>query len=296
MLKLGRKYFTKDERDLKLSHYKATNLLTLPNPPTTFGHYSSISNWGMLANDNVGDCVFAGADHETILWTAEGTGTPAMFTDSNTLSDYSAVTGYNPNDPNSDNGTEVRTVLQYRQKTGMIDSLGRRHKIGAYLALDNTNVNELKEAVYLFGAVGIGINFPDSAMSQFDAGKPWSVVKNSSIGGGHYVPIVGYDSNYIYCVTWGKIQPMTYSFFTTYCEEAWAILSTEFLNGKGVSPEGFNLSQLQADLTAITGTPIPTPTPTPNPNQATINSLNADITSLQTIITNLQQIIKNLGG
>jgi len=116
--------------------------------------------------------------------------------------------------------------------------------------------------LYLFSAVGIGTNFPSSAMDQFNQGEPWTVVNDSEIEGGHHVPIVGY-AQYLYCVTWGQIQKMDIEFFKIYCEETWAILSTEFLNSQGLSPEGFNLAQLQADLAAVTNTPALSPQPTP---------------------------------
>jgi len=255
-MKLGKKPFIGDKRDLVFKNY--TIATVLPTRPKIFGHYNLISNWGVLGNDSVGDCTCAGADHETMLWTLEG-GKPAAFTSQNTISDYSAITGYTPSDPNTDQGALVRDVLLYRQKTGMIDADSKRHKIGAFLVLDQKDVDEVLEATYLFNAVGIGILFPQSAMEQFYANQPWTVVKGSRIKGGHYVPIFGYDLNYIYCVTWGKIQKMDYNFFKTYCDEAWAILSQEFLNGQGLSPEGFNLDQLQADLNAITDSPIPEP-------------------------------------
>ena len=116
MFKLGRKSFIKDERDLKLSNY--TESLKLHIPPVSFGHYSLINKWEMLANDTVGDCTISGAEHETMLWTDEGKGKSAIFTDQNALSDYSAITGYTSNDPSTDTGADVRTVLKYRQQTG----------------------------------------------------------------------------------------------------------------------------------------------------------------------------------
>lgn len=247
-MKLGKKPYVHNPKTLLFKNYKTA---TIPTPPATFGHQNLITNWGMLSNDTVGDCVIAGADHESMLWTAEGS-TEAQFTDANAISDYSAITGYNPNDPNTDQGTDVQTAMEYRQNTGMIDASGKRHKIGAFLQLDQSNLlSELLEAAYLFSAVGIGIQFPSSAMDQFNNGQPWDVVAGSQIEGGHYVPIIAADPNYLYCVTWGKVQPMTRNFFTTYCDEAYAILCQEFINGKGVSPEGFNLTQLQADLAAI---------------------------------------------
>jgi hypothetical protein len=203
----------------------------------------------MLGNDTAGDCVFAGADHETMLWTTEAAN-PATFTAATAIADYSAVTGYDPGNPATDQGTEVRQALQYRQQTGLVDAAGNRHRIGAYLALEPGDMDHLLEALYLFSAVGIGIQVPQSAMDQFHAGQPWSVVYGTQeIIGGHYVPMVAYRGNLV-CVTWGRLQQITRQFYLKYCDEAWAILSPEMLKG-GVSLEGFDLAQLQADLAAL---------------------------------------------
>ncbi|MDA8336586.1 MAG: hypothetical protein M0Z41_16615 [Peptococcaceae bacterium] len=244
--KLGKKPATYDRRDLQFIRYR---IAPLPPHPAQFGHENLIGTWGMLGNDIVGDCVFAGADHETMLWTTEG-GDPARFSAETAIADYSAVTGYNPADPSTDRGTDVRQALQYRQQTGLVDVAGARHRIGAYLALELGNTGYLLEAMYLLGAVGIGIQVPRSALDQFDAGQPWSVVQgNQEIVGGHYVPLVAYRDNLV-CVTWGALQPMTLQFYAKYCDEAWAILSPEMLKG-GRSLEGFDLSQLQADMAAL---------------------------------------------
>lgn len=205
--------------------------------------------WQMLGNDSVGDCVFAGAGHETMSWNNEA-GKAVTFTDKSVLSDYSKVTGYNPNDPNTDQGTDMQVAASYRRKTGLLDGSGKRHKVAAYLALTPGDKTLLKQAGYLFGAVGIGIQFPASAMTQFNNGKAWTVVFGSKIEGGHYVPAVGYDASYIYVVTWGKLQKMSWGFFKKYCDEAICYLSPEMLTN-GVSLEGFNLTQLRADLGAL---------------------------------------------
>jgi hypothetical protein len=256
--KLGKKPATYDRRDLQFAHYRTK--AALPPHPKQFGHENLIAAnaWQMLGNgpDNTvsagfqgaGDCVFAGGDHESMLWTLEG-GNPAKFTGATAIADYSAVTGYNPKDPKTDQGTDVRQALKYRTKTGLIDAAGKRHKIGAYLALEPGNSEHLQEALYLFGIVGIGIQFPESAMDQFNSGKPWSVVQGTRVEGGHYIPLVAKRGN-LECVTWGRIQPMTVQFYTKYCDEAWAILSPEMLNA-GKSPEGFDLVQLQSDLNAL---------------------------------------------
>jgi hypothetical protein len=266
-LKLGKKDATYDSRDLMFAQYRTAE--ALPSHPKNFGHEKLVgaNAWQMLGNgpDNTvskgfqgaGDCVWAGGDHETMLWTTEA-GATAKFSGATAIADYSAVTHYNPkaspdangNNP-TDNGTNVRDALKYRQKTGLIDSAGKRHKIGAYVSIELGNMDELLEALYLFGVVGIGIKFPDSAMDQFNAGKPWSVVAGPPPEGGHYIPLVASRTN-LECVTWGRIQQMTPQFFKKYCDEAWAILSPDMLVA-GKSLEGFDLAQLQADLAALTG-------------------------------------------
>lgn len=230
---------------LELANYLDTAVVTVPK---TFGHQSLVKTWQMLGNDQYGDCVWAGAGHETMLWNEEA-GKAIGITTANALSDYAKVTGFNPNDPNTDQGTDMQVAASYRLKTGVVDQTGQRHKVGAYLALKLGDVDLLKQAIYLFSGVGIGINFPNSAMDQFNAGKPWSVVK-STIEGGHYIPAVGYDSKYIYIVTWGKCIKMTYGFFKKYCDEGIVYLSLEMLTN-GISKEGFNVTQLQADQKAL---------------------------------------------
>jgi hypothetical protein len=242
--KLGKRPARPGAYKLRLGFY--LNVAALPPLPATFGHEGLISSWGTLGNDDYGDCVWAGAAHETMLLNKEA-GVVVSFTDAAVLSDYTAVTGFNPNDPNSDDGTDVQTAAAYRQKTGVIDAAGNRHKIAAYLALDPGNLDHLYYASYLFGAVGIGIQFPESAMDQFSAGQPWDVVKGASIDGGHYIPLVARRDDGLHVITWGKNQTMTENFLRTYCDEAVAYISQEALVNQK-SPEGFDYVQLSQDL------------------------------------------------
>jgi hypothetical protein len=247
-LKLGKLAATHDPQDLLFAHYRTTELT---EAPTGYGHTALVKDpWGMLGNDEYGDCAEAGPCHETMLWNAAA-GKQVQFTAQNALAAYSAITGFNPDDPSSDQGSNVRDVLKYRVKTGFTDSTGLVHKIGAYVALEPGNWEELLEALFCFEAVGIGIQFPSSAMTQFNKGKPWSVVSGAQIEGGHYVPVVGKPSSSDgECVTWGAIQRFTKSFYVKYCDEAWGVVSPEALAG-GKTLEGLDLTQLQADLAAL---------------------------------------------
>lgn len=244
-MKLGKLPARKDSVKLKLADY-----LAAVAPPPKYSHTAlETEPWGMLGNDTVGDCVWAGAGHETMLWNAEAKKTVTITTQ-DALSDYSAVTGYNPKDPNTDQGTDMQKAASYRQKTGIVDNQNNRHKVGAYLAISLGNETEFKSAMYLFGTVGLGIQFPSSAMTQFNAGKNWTVVSKATIQGGHYVPLVGYDGTYVYLVTWGKLIKASWGFVKKYADEAIVYLSEEMLTGN-MSLEGFNLTQLQTDLTKL---------------------------------------------
>jgi hypothetical protein len=252
-LRLGKLPATRDDRDLVFAPYVDTS--KLPAVPSRFGHENVIAakGWGMLGNDQWGDCAWAGPAHETMLLTTLGE-RPATFTTEGVLEDYAAGTGFDPKagppgENPTDRGSEVRKVLGYRRSTGIVDVKGARHKIGAYIRLDEKNLQEVYLALYLFEAIGIGIEFPDSAMRQFNAGEVWDVVPGARVEGGHYVCGVGKDEH-LQVVTWGALQGMTEAFFDTYCDEAWAYVSTEDLR-HGKSLEGFDLEQLQSDLAAL---------------------------------------------
>ena len=250
-LKLGKLPATYDHRDLLMAKY--LDMSKLPKIPDKFGHEDLVPSWGMLGNDNAGSCVWSGAAHETILWTAEGDPATAVFDDTSVLSDYSATTGYSASDPNSDQGTDMHNAMKYRRNTGVLDANGKRHKIAAYVWLEPGNIQHLLAATYLFGAVGVGIQFPNSAMDQFNAGVPWSVVGGSSIEGGHYIPCIANRNNLV-VVTWGRTQEMTFGFYQKFSDEAVAMLSIESLINTGPlnTIDGINISELVKDLGLLT--------------------------------------------
>lgn len=248
--KLGKLPARKDAILLKLAAYS----VGLPTPPLEYGHQSLVTTWGMFGNDRYGDCVFAGAAHETMLWCAEA-GKRITITDEEVLANYSAVTGFNPSDPNTDQGTDMQAAASFRRKTGIL-AAGTRHQIAAYLAVRLKSPLQLRTALYLFGAVGIGIQFPDSAMRQFNAGQPWSVVAGARIEGGHYIPAIGYDPKYIYIITWGKIQKMSWSFYNKYADEVVAYLSRDYLTGEK-SLEGFDYEMLSRDINSLGNVRVP---------------------------------------
>ena len=248
-MKLGKKPARPGSVQFKFRSY--FNVEALPTPPARFGHYGLIKNWGMFSNDRVGDCVIAGGAHETMMWGAEG-GKPVNFSDTCVLSDYTSLTGYDPSNPNSDQGTDMQLAASYRRTTGLLDTEGNRHKIDSYVALTVGDVDELILASYLFGAVGVGINFPVTAEQQFRDEIPWDVVPGAKVDGGHYIPCLGRNGvGNILCVTWGRLHAMTPAFYKAMNDETVAYISLEPLNNRLLSPEGYNLDALRKDLASL---------------------------------------------
>jgi hypothetical protein len=248
--KLGKAPARKDAVKLKLRDYLTPAALPAPRDPNNFGHEELVKlPWDMLGNDQFGDCVWAGAAHETMLFNAAA-GRDVRFDADHLLADYSTVTGFSRADPNSDQGTDVQLAASYRRDVGVADATGTRHKVAVYLAITPGDVHEHILALYLFGAVGLGIRVPSYAQDQFTAGQPWSKRLFYNIEGGHYVPIVARRGGQFIVVTWGREQAMTDGFFKTFNDESVVYLSEEALN-HGQSLEGFNDQQLLADLSAL---------------------------------------------
>lgn len=222
----------------------------LPELPAHFGHISVGQAWGVLGNDTFSNCVFAGGAHETMVWGHEAKQSVSFTTDG-VLSDYTAVTGFDRSNPASDQGTDMSEAAAYRRKTGLIDSKGVRHKVDFYTALRANDYDQLRMAVFLTGAAGIGIRFPASASAQFDAQTPWDPVKGSRIDGGHYLPCVGWNSRgELLVVTWGRLQAMRRTFYEEYCDEALGYFSLESLQNK-LTPEGFDADQVVKRLATL---------------------------------------------
>src|SRR5215813_8515207 len=121
-LKLGKRPAAPRQTDFRFSQFAAS--IRMPSVPSRFGHGSAYSDWKMLGNDRYGDCVWAGAAHEHMLFNKVVRRTDVVFDDECVLGDYAAATGFDADDPSTDNGTDVHKALSYRRKTGIADSNG----------------------------------------------------------------------------------------------------------------------------------------------------------------------------
>jgi len=251
-MKLGRKPPDYSKPRLWAEDYfKASELPPFRQP---VDYCSEVTSWPMYLNDTLGDCTCAGMAHSVGAWTQYAQGAEATFTDNAIETMYSAVSGYVPGNESTDNGATLQSVLQYMNTTGLPDALGKRHTVQAFAQLRDTGEIALDQALQLFGTVYLGINCPDSAMTQFENGQVWDYVKGSPIDGGHCIVLqaikpLPYGDYFL--ITWGKVQQATRKFMWTYLEEAWAVLSPDWLEANGDTITGLDVAQLTADMQAL---------------------------------------------
>ena len=244
---------------LKLGDYIKAELA---NPPAAVSRPHPGFQWGMLANDRLGDCVIAMMLHSIEEFHLDAGTTVPAFTDADAIKLYSAITGYNPDDPNSDQGTNESTAMTYWEHPGLPTSDGVDHQIVATVAVDPSNLNECRIAIDEFVALQIGIALPLSAQGQTE----WTVVGNGRTGhsapgswGGHGIPYREYDGETFKCVTWGAELLLTVPFHEAYTQEAHVVVTKEMLDKTGVGPSGVAWDELIADINVLTSAPAVKP-------------------------------------
>jgi len=243
-VKLGKQAAHHDLRVPMLSKYTSS----LPTPPAVTNYDTKITNLGMMLNDKLGDCTCAAVGHCIQQWTAEAQKKQVVIPDPDIEKLYEIVGHYNPKNPKSDRGAVEINVLNY-WLANPVDG----NQLSAFCALEPQNLQDIKDAVYIFGNCYIGLAMPISAQNQ----TVWSVPPGGPTGqgapgswGGHAVPIVAYDARGLTCITWGELVRMTWQFWTAYCDEAYGLLSPDWVKA-GKTPAGFDWKQLEADMSDL---------------------------------------------
>jgi hypothetical protein len=250
-VRLGRKPARHTLRTMRSAIVMARHLAALgPAPDASNDYVSAVrAPWGMMLNDSLGDCVCADTGHTLMLRTANAGPSLVVPSDDDVLALYEAVGGYDPGDPSTDQGCDETSMCDYLEATGFLG-----HKSDATGSVDPANLDHVRWCIQLFGACRLGINFPAYAMDAFNAGKPWDAPgsgDDTTIEGGHDVPLVDYRAGTFTCITWGRPQIVTPAFLALYCEEAHSELFFDWVRAQGTAPSGLSLDQLAADLAQI---------------------------------------------
>jgi hypothetical protein len=244
-VKLGKLPARVDPRTLSLARY--VDRAELPSPPPELDLSAPVADWPMYGNDRLGDCTTAAAGHMIEAWTAAAAGSAVEVTEAAVLAAFDVVKIVDP--VTGDEGAVELDVLKLWRSAGI-----GGHRVGAFVRVSRGDHDLVITGAWLFGGLYIGLQLPLRAADQDvwdwegrldgpDAPGSW---------GGHAVDVVAYDEIGLTVVTWGELKRMTWSFWDRYCDEAWCVLSTDYL-AAGRSPAGFELDALRHDLALVTG-------------------------------------------
>lgn len=257
---------------LRLSNY----LTKMPETPPASCDYTpkarpSLSN--IFGNDSLGDCVIAAGYHIVGLATgnADGLFVPTM---AQVLGDYSAIGGYVAGEASTDQGCDPNVAAAYWAANGFANGT----RLTGWLALDPTNILEIKIAMHLFENLFPGFECPDKWIGPFPSGDgfEWDVAGDPDPANGHQVCAGGYGPAGATIDTWGMLGTLTWPAIAEYCAfsaggDLAVFLTPDIVNKAiGKSPNGIDWATLIDDFDAIGGhvEPIvvpPAPTPSPSP-------------------------------
>lgn len=251
---LGKKPKKEDPqgRTIKLARYLRRHLPVVAS--AVMWAVAVTVDWGQMLNDVKGDCAIAAPGHQIMSWTAN-TGKLFVPPDAQIGQVYDILS---PND----NGCVMLDVLRYWRKN---DIAG--HKILGFAEVDPQNIMHIQAAIDLFGGIYLGFQLPIATQNQ----DVWDIpdeglVSDGTPGswGGHAVvalgygvnaswplKIAGYDQDGVVVISWGQAIRVTWRFIQAYCDEAYVVLSEDWINANGECPVEIKLDELKADIALV---------------------------------------------
>ncbi len=250
------------------------------SPPAAcdYGPKADLPLRDIYGNDMLGDCIFAAMYHFLGVVTGNA-GTAFIATRDQVIHDYSAVTGYNPADPSTDQGGQIADALNYFTQVGFADG----SKLAGWVAIDGSNWEEVKLAIYLFESVIKGLGLPEAWVSPMPSGDGfvWQPGTPINEDNGHCWMSFGYKSDAgTDDDSWALEGLVTRDAHAVYWDhsaggtgEMYAPLSAEILGrATGRAPSGVDWTGLKAALAGMGGsvvnpdnpsTVVPAPDPAP---------------------------------
>ena len=259
---------------LRFIHEYAREPLPAPAYPVDVTGGIADNGWGMLGNgpdpsctthpDGVGDCGFAGRQHNRMAKAACYGETETWETGNQLVAEYLAYDG------GQDSGVVLADVLLAWYKAG---------KILGFAPVDHASPAQADAAMQAFKGVICGVDLPQNAQQQFSDGQPWTLAgQQPDPSLGHAIVKVSADGHGADgWVTWGCRQDSDGAWSAACTVECWVIITSEDEAAR------VDMAALVADIKALGGTvpapqPVPPPPPPPAPAPPAPESLLADLT------------------
>lgn len=152
----------------------------------------------MYENDTLGCCVIA-AMLKIVGFLRGAAGRPfQLFSSAQVTTLYSAIGGYVPGDPSTDQGCDEQTALNYWEAHGA--PIGST-KLAKWVPIDPTNPDEVRLAIYLFENLFFGCELPDAWCTNFVPNMVWGP-GTPNPANGHAFPGYKYTPDGVEIATW----------------------------------------------------------------------------------------------
>lgn len=204
--------------------------------------------WGKMLNATLSDCTVAAAGHMIQAWTFDATHLADTVSDDDVRQAYCGLTGWTGQGAKSP-GSTCLDALNYWRKSGI-----GGHKINAFVGVRPRVRDDIKKSIHMFGSAYIGLALPLSAkpkVTKKGVIVPWTTKADDAYWINHAVCAVKYTEDELTVVTWGYEQRMTWDFYEKYSEEAYGVLSTDWINADGTAPNHIHLEKLEAYLNIL---------------------------------------------
>jgi hypothetical protein len=207
-------------------------------------------------NNHLADCTIA-ALAKIIEQRCRLIGEKCRLTVDDVRTAYSKATGWDPRDPSSDRGGQMRDAL----KVAMTNGIGP-YKIDAYARVNVRDPIELRAALYAFGSVYVGADLPRRITEQRDG---WFIPSSTDARdrarsyGGHAFPIFGAEYGILHAVPWISRVLFDNRWSNAYVDEGYVLLDRLWVTQQRVAPNGFDFERLSRDLKAIGGVDLVNP-------------------------------------
>jgi hypothetical protein len=254
-VKLGKKPFTTDHRDLRLAKYlDKGRILDSEIIPAAFDWISMSGlayDTDVLGNDTWGCCVFAGIAHKLRrIGLMTGNANLSSINADDVVKTYLTLTG------GADKGFEIREALKIMRKTGLFGAT-----IDGFALVNMGDPDERRIAAWLGCGTLNGYQLPLASQNQVDAqGRQlwdvpaggWPTGKGPGSWGGHCEDNHAEDNGLGTDNSWGDPTVRTDAWMRACCDEGYLMLVPQW-GAAGKAPNGFAYADLLSDIQARGG-------------------------------------------
>lgn len=260
--RLGKAKPHPDKPRLKLAPFLTG---VVPPKPTMADHFSKVPAFGLYKNNLWGICGPTAVANSRRLITVYLNGTMVAPTQNDVNSLYTRSTDppFNPTTGANDNGVVVQDMLAEVVKNG----IGGTKALG-FAEVDHTNIDEMMQAIAIFGFLIIGVDLETAQQEQTDR-HLWDYVKSDEWGGhailgGRYKDDPNDANDRTGGVTWAELVDLTDNFIDQQLDEAWVVIWPEHMRDDAFLA-GVNVRAFADAYTGLTKRPFPAPLPAPTP-------------------------------